>query len=155
RLLRDWGEGVAIGGGVGAVPALGDATWKYSFFNTTLWSIAGASSDGADRSSVPSASQTVGTVLQNYTWGPAGAVVSDVKLWLDQPAANFGWLILGDETVSQTARRFDSRESDASVRPSLAITFIAPPIISPIPNASGSCGTAFTSAAPALTQGSL
>ena len=35
----------------------------------------------------------------------------DVQSWLDDPASNFGWLVLGDESEISTAKRFDTRES--------------------------------------------
>ena len=38
-------------------------------------------------------------------------MVADVQGWLDNPASNFGWLMLGDETAIVTAKRFDTRES--------------------------------------------
>ena len=36
---------------------------------------------------------------------------ADVQSWLDDPASNFGWLVLGDESEIATAKRFDTRES--------------------------------------------
>ena len=36
---------------------------------------------------------------------------ADVQSWLDDPASNFGWLVLGDESEIPTAKRFDTRES--------------------------------------------
>jgi hypothetical protein len=51
-------------------------------------------------------------------------MVADVQSWLDDPASNFGWLLLGDETTSLTARRFDTREApNSALRPALEITF--------------------------------
>ena len=38
-------------------------------------------------------------------------MVADVQSWLVNPASNFGWLVLGDESGSGTAKRFDTRES--------------------------------------------
>ena len=38
-------------------------------------------------------------------------MIADVQSWLDNPATNFGWLVLGDESASATAKRFDTRES--------------------------------------------
>jgi hypothetical protein len=44
--------------------------------------------------------------------------------WIDTPAENFGWLLLGDETVNTTAKRFASRENgDQSARPQAQIYF--------------------------------
>ena len=49
-------------------------------------------------------------------------MVADVQGWLDNPASNFGWLMLGDESTNLTAKRFDTRESTSP--PVLAITYI-------------------------------
>ena len=51
-------------------------------------------------------------------------MTSDVQDWLDNPSANFGWLLLGNEGEAQTARRFDSRQNpDTKLRPMLQIEF--------------------------------
>ena len=52
-------------------------------------------------------------------------MVADVQSWLDNPASNFGWLVLGDETASATAKRFDTRESASP--PMLTIQYIPGP----------------------------
>ena len=49
-------------------------------------------------------------------------MVADVQGWLDNPASNFGWLMLGDESTNLTAKRFDTRESTSP--PVLAITYV-------------------------------
>ena len=48
-------------------------------------------------------------------------MVADAQSWLDNPASNFGWLVLGDETGAATAKRFDTRESASP--PILTIEF--------------------------------
>ena len=59
-------------------------------------------------------------------------MIADVQLWLDNPASNFGWLVLGDESTSATAKRFDTRESDSP--PVLTIVYTAPtPTPTPTP----------------------
>src|SRR5438105_5696276 len=50
-------------------------------------------------------------------------MVADVQLWLDNPASNFGWLVLGDESDIATAKRFDTRESASP--PVLTIQHVA------------------------------
>ena len=53
-------------------------------------------------------------------------MVSDVQQWLDSPATNFGWAVLGNEERPQTAKRFDSREAEAlEDRPVLRIEYTA------------------------------
>jgi hypothetical protein len=107
KLLADWGEGTshAPGGeGSGAPATPNDATWRHRFFDTIFWN-----TQGGDFSSTVSASQSVGPVGP-YTWSST-QMVADVQSWLNNPASNFGWLVLGDESTATTAKRFDTRES--------------------------------------------
>ena len=51
-------------------------------------------------------------------------MASDVQGWLDDPAGNFGWELIGDESQIVTAKRFDSRENaDPAVQPMLTIDY--------------------------------
>ena len=127
KLLADWGEGTSIAPGEegdGAPATPNDATWRHRFFDTMFWS-----AQGGDFSATVSASQLVGPVGQ-YTWSSA-QMVADVQAWLDNPASNFGWLVLGDETAIATAKRFDTRESTSP--PMLTIEFIGAPRVTPSP----------------------
>ncbi len=126
-LLADWGEGTSHapqGEGDGAPATPNDATWRHRFFDTIFWT-----TEGGDFSATVSASQTVGTTGQ-YTWSSAQMVV-DVQAWLDDPASNFGWLVLGDETTIATAKRFDTRESASP--PMLTIQYTPGPRVVPTP----------------------
>jgi hypothetical protein len=58
-------------------------------------------------------------------------MVADVQSWLNNPAANFGWLVLGDESEIGTAKRFDTRESASP--PVLTIQFRPAPAPRPRP----------------------
>ena len=52
--------------------------------------------------------------------------MADVQSWLDSPAANFGWLLLGNESISQTTKRFDSKDNEEEAnRPVLAVEYQA------------------------------
>ena len=127
KLLADWGEGTSVAPGEegdGAPATPNDATWRHRFFDTIFWS-----AQGGDFSATVSASQMVGQVGQ-YTWSSA-QMVADVQGWLDNPASNFGWLMLGDETAIATAKRFDTRESASP--PMLTIEFIGAPRMTPSP----------------------
>jgi len=107
KLLADWGEGTsqATGDeGMGAPATPNDATWRHRFFDTIFWT-----TEGGDFSATVSASQSVGPVGV-YTWS-SSQMRADVQSWLDDPASNFGWLVLGDESDILTAKRFDTRES--------------------------------------------
>ncbi len=124
KLLGDWGEGIsdAIGAeGSGAIATTNDATWLHKFYDTNFWALA-----GGDFSSTVSGSITVDN-LGLHTVASTAQMVADVQDWLDNPTANFGWLLLGNETLSQTARRFDSRENPTMAnRPVLTVTFVVP-----------------------------
>jgi hypothetical protein len=50
-----------------------------------------------------------------------------VQAWVDQPATNFGWLLLGDELTNRSAKGLYSREAPANVQPKLTIEFLARP----------------------------
>lgn len=119
RLTSDWGESTSDapgqeGAGTAAEP--GDATWIHTFTPGSFWTNAGG--DFA-RSASDSQIADFGFV----TWSSA-TMASDVQGWLDNPAANFGWALLGDETDIVTAKRFDSRENpDPAVQPMLTIDY--------------------------------
>ena len=80
---------------------------------------------GGDFSDTASNSQSVGTLAGDFTWGSTAQMVTDVQSWLDNPNNNFGWLLLTNETVIQTARRFGSRENaTVANRPLLTVEYI-------------------------------
>ena len=127
KLLADWGEGTSDAPGEegdGAPATSNDATWRHRFFDTIFWT-----NEGGDFSATVTASQSVGAIGQ-YTWTSA-QMVADVQEWLDNPANNFGWLVLGDESTIATAKRFDTRESASP--PVLTIQYIPSPRVMPTP----------------------
>jgi hypothetical protein len=120
KLLADWGEGTSNADaqeGEGAPATPNDATWRHRFYNTIFWT-----TQGGDFSATVSASQSVGGIGE-YVWSSA-QMVADVQSWLDNPASNFGWLVLGDESTSPTSKRFDTRESTSP--PVLTIEYTEP-----------------------------
>jgi hypothetical protein len=152
KLLADWGEGTSIASGEegdGAPATPNDPTWRHRFFDTIFWN-----TQGGDFSPTASASQMVGGIGQ-YSWSSA-QMVADVQGWLDQPASNFGWLMLGDESIFLTAKRFDTRES--ANPPVLAITYVpsgsptptATPTATPTPTATAT-PTATSTVTPSVT----
>ena len=121
RVLRDWGEGGSNASGQegqGTSAQTGDATWDHASFSSSDWTTPGGDF-------IDTASDTI-SVARNgrYTWGSGGTLTSDVQLWLDDPIQNFGWILIGNEPVSRSAKRFDSREAPrAANRPTLTISF--------------------------------
>ena len=56
-------------------------------------------------------------------------MVADVQSWLTNPAANFGWTMIGEESLGQTAKRLNSGESNVApnVPPQLTIEYTVVP----------------------------
>lgn len=132
RLSEDWGENPAGNSGIGqgAAATVGDATWLARFYDPTtptLWTTA-----GGNFAATASGSATVATTPGYYTWTGTG-LATDVQQWLKQPATEFGWALLGTETASNTARAFDSRESNPGLVPKLDLTYSATPVF-PLPD---------------------
>ena len=122
KLLADWGEGASsTSSGPGASATNGDATWIHTFRASGFWA-----SPGGDFATLVSASTTVGN-RGSYTWGSSAQMVSEVQTWLDDPGTDFGWILIGDENASRSAKKFHSREASSSVdRPKLTVEFSPP-----------------------------
>jgi hypothetical protein len=125
KLNADWGEGTSDAGssadGLGVAPSTNDATWQDRFYNVNQWTTQGGSF-------VQTASATTAVDAQGaaYSWTSA-QMTADVQSWADNPATNFGWIVIGDETNVTTAKRFASRENaTSSFRPVLTITYSGP-----------------------------
>ncbi|MEO6327398.1 MAG: DNRLRE domain-containing protein [Ginsengibacter sp.] len=120
-LLADWGEGssdAASNEGSGTAAATNDATWVSRFTLSSLWSSA-----GGDFTSTASATSVVGGSGAAYNWTSL-QVTGDVQNWLNNSATNFGWILIGDETISTTTKRFASRENPTAIqRPQLSVTY--------------------------------
>jgi hypothetical protein len=127
RALGAWAEGTSDAGasGRGVPAAAGEATWLSN--GSSLWSRA-----GGDFAPVASASTLVtGTGL--FTWRGTSSLLADVQAWVDRPAANYGWFIVGDESgTTRTAARFVSSEGVGATVPTLSIQFTVPESPSPI-----------------------
>ncbi|HSE13399.1 MAG TPA: multicopper oxidase domain-containing protein, partial [Rudaea sp.] len=136
RASASWGEGTSNDTGQegsGAPATTGDATWIHRFYNTQFWS-----APGGDFAAQASATTSV-VAIGDYTWSGSG-VVADAQAWLDTPATNFGWVLLGDESAPATAKRFETRETNTSTqRPRLTVTFDPPSNTGACCAASGAC----------------
>jgi hypothetical protein len=121
RLTQDWGEGTSNapgeeGGGDAATP--GDATWIHASFPSVLWATSGGDFVAQPSATIPVDQEGF------YTWGSTAELVADVQGWVDDPASNAGWIVIADESVFPTAKRFDSREfADPVRRPALTVTY--------------------------------
>ena len=125
RLEADWGEGSsdAFGEeGGGALSATNDVTWIHTFFDAGFWTSPGGDFDA------PVSSSTVVNSVGFYTFPSTSTMIADVQNWLDTPSGNFGWIILGNETVAGSSRRFSCKEDTlASNRPILSVSYIPLP----------------------------
>ncbi len=142
KVLRDWGEGASDAGepgGFGIQAEPNDATWTHTFWDTSnpcssnCWT-----TPGGDFS--PTLSATT-AVMDNatYHWSGSG-LLADVQAWFSNPATNFGWVILGNEEVTQSAQRFNSGENPNDP-PKLTVTYQVPgstpspaPTVTPSPS---------------------
>ena len=122
RVAASWSEGPSIaGGGSGAAALPGDVTWLHRSYDDVRWA-----SPGGDFASPASASALVAGP-GSHTWGSTPELVADVQSWLDDPASNHGWILIGNEAASATVKRFDSRENaDPTARPVLVVDFGKP-----------------------------
>lgn len=123
-LQTAWTEGPSdapTGEGSGTASLPGDATWIHTSYNTSFWN-----NPGGDFNALASAMTSV-NAIDFYTWS-SGQMVSDVQEWLTNPSMNFGWLLIGNETLNNTSKRFDSSESlTANFRPVLMIDYTPVP----------------------------
>lgn len=125
RLLENWGEGASFAfGGAGTAPEANDATWVHSFYPGVSWSV-----PGGNFSTTISASKAI-SGAGAYVFASTPALIADVQGWLAAPATNFGWIMIGNEAVLETAKRFESRESgDPTRRPLLTIVYTPPALV--------------------------
>ena len=121
RMLVSWGEGdksptTQVGLGLPASP--GEATWNSRFHGMDMpWSQPGGEA-GVDFVSQASVSDVIYDVGNSpYIFGSTPGLVADVQYWVDNPSENYGWmLLLADESVDFTARRFGASEGpDAAI----------------------------------------
>jgi hypothetical protein len=121
----DWGEGTSNAGtfrdGTGASSRANDATWIHRFFSNTRWTNAGGDFDPSTDASAAADAAGTDVVFNGTT-----AMIARVQGWVDQPATNFGWIVIGNENGSRSTKQFSSREStETSERPTLAIDYLS------------------------------
>jgi spore coat protein A len=110
-------EGCGVRGGGQGEPSTGGVTWN----------------------TMPGNGAAVASTLINDTapsWSSA-AMVSDVQGWLDNPASNNGYVLIGDENNPTTTRRFDSREGSSA--PLLVVDYTPTGDVEACCEANGDC----------------
>lgn len=128
RVLAQWGEGNGDDR-TGSPAQAGTATWNHRLVSDSAWSTAGGDFEGT-----ASGSQLVDS-FGNYSFSAPG-MAADVQLWLDNPGANFGWLLRSQaEDTAGTVRRFAGRGAVVN-SPQLVIDYSLspppPPVVPPV-----------------------
>ncbi len=116
RLTTEWGEGASISGGKGGSAVSPDATWQSAQLDSTNWNTA-----GGDFNAIASAKIDFGTSRGPGSVTDTTALIQDVQDWLGGDVPNFGWILIGEESESCTARQFGSKETGNA--PQLTITY--------------------------------
>lgn len=129
RMLVGWGEGAGSGNppflGRPAMP--GEANWTHRLAGSTPWAAPGGLAGVDFMAQFSSDTFIYGVNFSPYLFDTTARLVADVQLWLDQPAQNFGWMLLTQsENEIFSARRFASRE-DPFRAPQLLIDFTPVP----------------------------
>jgi glucose/arabinose dehydrogenase len=118
KLTAAWGEGssdAGTPGGAGDVASPGDATWIHTFHDSSFWNQAGGDFVATPSAIAPFDGYSGSTDVEESLFFTSGAqIVADVQGWVNDPAGNFGWILLGDENTTKNARRFYSREASGS-----------------------------------------
>ncbi len=131
RAIGNWGEAGSDSGsgGMGDSARMGDASWRYRVFDQDFWS-----TEGGDFAAQASAQTLVSGLIGPYDWSDPD-LARDVQDWIDSPAGNDGWMLIGAENSgNQTAMRFESRENFAMTRrPTLTVSYRGAPAGGPPP----------------------
>lgn len=123
RVDESWGEGLSdsgVKGGTGTAAMAPDATWLYREFDTLAWSV-----PGGGFQSQASASTVVGN-SGPHLWSSPG-LMADLEYWRQNPGNNHGWILIGNESATRTAKRIYSREAASNVRPKLELIYAEAP----------------------------
>ena len=119
QLTKDWGEGSSNSVlGTGATAIAPDCTWSDATLGTSLWT-----TQGGDFSATSLSSLNI-TGTGNYTFLSNSNFVNTVQNWLDNSSINFGVILIGDESISNSARKFGSK--DLGVSPILSVQWTNP-----------------------------
>lgn len=117
RLTTPWGEGTSFsGGGSGSAAVAPDATWSDAMLGTSNWT-----TSGGDFITDATHSLSMDNTTGSKVFSSTSTLVEDVQNWIDGTNSNYGWILIGDESTSNTTRRFGSKDQD--VAPVLSITY--------------------------------
>jgi hypothetical protein len=127
KVLSDWGEAGSSGTGMGGAAQTGDATWSNNFFGSSNWN-----NPGGDYVVDSSATDLVSFVEYPPEVGlwQSTKMIEDVNGWRSNPLSNYGWILIGDENISGTAKAFFSKDASdviyGAYKPKLTINYTIP-----------------------------
>lgn len=123
KLSKDWGEGNSSGSGQGAPAMTNDATWKYTFYPSNNWT-----NRGGDFVLSPSITSSITFTPFPLNYGVLSntGMKNDVSNWLSNPSNNFGWIMIGDETMPGSAMKFGSKDGNFYPKPILTVLYTLP-----------------------------
>lgn len=112
------------------------SSWEMRVAPSIAWGAPGGLIE-TDYTDITSASTLLGNptavdVPTPFTWASTPGLIADAQSWLDDPAANHGWMIfLDDEAEPRSARLLASREhydelGGTNGRPRLDVTYTLP-----------------------------
>jgi hypothetical protein len=131
RLFFSWGEGDKMpefegSPGLGAPATTGEATWLFRFLGGASWTRPGGEVDH-EFAAAPSSTAFVYGIGDPVEFESTMNLVADVQAWVNNPNANFGWMLMTeDESVRRSARSFASSE-DSVGGPMLTVDFTPVP----------------------------
>jgi hypothetical protein len=125
RMLKGWGEGAQSG----LPAAAGESSWNARVAPGSPWGAGGGQAD-VDFVAVPSCTATIAGPGSTNDFSSAG-MVDDLQFWLNQPEANFGWILLASGELPGTGRQIGSRESSVTNSPVLELHYTVPTVPTP------------------------
>ena len=122
--LEDWGESTSDAGnpgGQGTSAAIGDATWATPFQGSpNQWNTGGGGQTGGYYN-LTKLDSFAGSTGSDFVFDSPN-LIPIISAMINTPATNLGFFITGEEPVSQSALRFNSRENSTNP-PKLELTF--------------------------------
>ena len=136
KVTSAWGDVmVGTGGatgmsGMGFAAVAGTTTWTNRIHSGTPWTTAGGDFNPASSGTflfVPPLA-AINPLMSEpaYSFSSAG-MAADAQNWLNNPAVNFGWMLINPDPTPSTLYRFSSNErSVLAYRPTLTVDFFVP-----------------------------
>jgi hypothetical protein len=122
RALQDWGEGTKSTVISGAPATEGEATWNVRFHPSTFWASSGGGA-GTDYVELPSATGSLEGPGSRGAFN-SEQMAADIRAWLADPGANFGWFVIAVNEPAGTGKRVGSRENPSpELRPLLTVEY--------------------------------